>query len=94
MVGDCRWLQVYLDEARHPWRDPSPSLRDRVFQRSKIADYVKDWDDFDKDRLFLRAQEQKLPFLKSNYPMIPPALLAHLQKIVFTMKAAENGGGG
>lgn len=77
--------------ASNPWRDPSPSLRDRVFQSARIGVYVSDWDDFDKDVLFLRAQEQKLPFLRSKYPTLPPALLAHLQKMIFRMKAMEKG---
>jgi len=72
-----------------PWRDPSVQLRDDLFSSVGLQKSTKDWDHLAKDLLFLRAQDQSLERLAGNYPKIPRALLARLQKTIRRAKGAE-----
>lgn len=72
-----------------PWRDPSVQLRDDLFSRVGLQESTKDWDHLAKDLLFLRAQDQSLERLAGNYPKIPRARLARLQKTIRRAKGAE-----
>lgn len=37
---------------------PSVADRDQIFQESGLAPAIKDWDDFDKDSLYLKLQKK------------------------------------
>lgn len=75
--------------AQDPWREPSPTLRDRLFAETGIVRWVSTWDHFDKDLLFTRAQDLPLATLAKKYPKISNAMLAELVKRIQREKAAR-----
>jgi hypothetical protein len=78
--------------AQDPWREPSPTLRDRLFAETGIVRWVSTWDHFDKDLLFTRAQDLPLATLAKKYPKISNAMLADLVKRIQREKAARPAG--
>jgi len=71
------------------WADPSPSLRDRIFNEVGIERYVRRWDQLDRDRLFLRAQSYPAARLNAKYHHVPGIILGRLQMQIQKLKAIE-----
>ena len=72
--------------APDPWRDPSPTLRNRLFSQAGLKPYVKTWDQLSLDQLFLRAQNYSLVKLATKYRKLPKANLASLQNAILREK--------
>lgn len=65
-----------------PWTAPDPGLRDEIFQASSLSEYLKGWDHFRRDMLFLRAQELEFEALVKKYPEIPKKALRMLVRVI------------
>ena len=77
----------------HPYGEPSPSEapsareRDGYFQEAQLLVQVVDWDELEKDLLFLRARHQALPELKKKYPSFSERSLETLQRLTKKRRA-------
>lgn len=64
---------------------PSVADRDRIFQESGLLSQLKDWDDFEKDALYLKLQKKgpmTIDRLVVKYPDLKRENLEAAQKII------------
>ena len=64
---------------------PSVADRDRIFQKSGLLPKIKDWDDFEKDALYLKLQKKgKSPIerILLKHPELDRATLETTQKLI------------
>ncbi len=58
---------------------PPYELREYLFIKVKLSEHIQDWDELDKDRLFLRAKEYQVERMQKLYPKIPEDKLKKLK---------------
>lgn len=63
-------------------RLPSVEVREQAFTSAQLQAYVGNWDDSDKDLLYIRARSIDLQTLQATYPDLPPEGLRSLMKII------------
>ena len=75
--------------ATNPWQEPSPALREKIFKAAKLEREVAKWDHFDRDMLFLSAQDMEPAELQKQYSRLPASKLNEMQKIIRKEKGGK-----
>ena len=83
-------LELYpLDKKRPEETLPAP-LQEEFIRESGLEDYVKGWDGFEKDRLFLRAEHQSAAEVAKRYDgIIPEAAIRRLQGLIHELRESQ-----
>ena len=72
------------------WSLPSVEERETAFSRADLRSDIADWDQLDRDMLYLRARSMTLEVLSSQYPKLIKEKLKNLKtSIASTKKAAK-----
>jgi hypothetical protein len=73
---------VHIQHATDPeeggYHLPLPIVRDQAFEKAGIRGEIASWDQLDRDMLYLRARDMKLPEVLKRYPSLPSAKLTAL----------------
>jgi hypothetical protein len=57
-------------------------LRDEIFEKVGIETLITDWDELDRDRLWVHARKDKFEDLCTRFPALPSQKLKQLQLVI------------
>jgi hypothetical protein len=64
------------------WKSPDPVLCTQMLLSAGLEEQIKDWDQLERDLLFLAAQEITAQEITEHWKSLPKAKVAKLLKLV------------
>jgi hypothetical protein len=83
-------LELYPLDKKHQEETLPAPLQEEFIRESGLEEYVKGWDGFEKDRLFLRAEHQSASEVAKRYDgKIPETAIRRLQGLIHELRESQ-----